>query len=131
MSDVIPQVKGLQLLGMVKTLRAWRKEALAALRPDLHHYLDDRIIISSWYPEEDHRDLLLATGKVITGLVPGDPFRFIGESGAKADLSGLYANVLRIGAPTASLQRMAQAWKLYHNTGEVIVTVIAPKNLQV
>lgn len=131
MSVVDPQVKGLQLLGMVKTLRARRKEALAALRPDLHHYLDDRIVVSSWYPEEHHLELLRATGKVVAALVPGDPWRFIGEQGAKADLSGLYANILRQGDPAASLQRMGQAWKLYHNTGEIIITLTTPKSVRV
>lgn len=126
----IPQVKGLQMLGMVKTLRAARDEALKALPPHLHHYLSDRIVVSAWYSEEDHMAIVLATGRVVATMVKAEPYRFIGEQGAKNDLSGIYASMLREGDPITTLQRTAQAWTLYHNTGENRITVLGPKSVR-
>ena len=127
---MVPQVKGQQMLGMVKTLRAGRDVALEVLPPALHHYLSDRIVVTSWYPEEDHLAIVHATGQVVATMVKGDPYRFIGEQGAKNDAAGLYASMLREGDPIISLQRFAQAWSLYHNTGESRITALGPKSVR-
>jgi len=116
------------MLGMVKTLRSARDVALEVLPPHLHHYLSERIVVTSWYSEEDHLAIVHATGQVVATMVKGDPYRFIGEQGAKSDASGLYASMLREGDIVTSLQRFAQAWSLYHNTGESRITALGPKS---
>ena len=44
------KTKGSTVLTPVKLLRGRREEALEAFPRDLHHYLDERIVVASWYP---------------------------------------------------------------------------------
>ena len=46
-------IKGIGMVGIVKVLRALRKDSEAKLPQALHHYLNERVIVTEWYPEED------------------------------------------------------------------------------
>ena len=47
------RTKGTSIVEIVKFLRTRRDDALQALPAAVHHYLDDRVLESAWYPEED------------------------------------------------------------------------------
>jgi hypothetical protein len=49
----LAKVKGTNLISAVKLMRRNRAQALAALPPTLHHYLDERVLPTSLYPEAE------------------------------------------------------------------------------
>lgn len=122
------QVKGAQLVNTLKALRTQRERAQRHLPPELHHYLEERVMVSSWYPETDYKKLLHALGRVLEGQVKGNVWRFIGESGAKNDTQGAYATTVRLGDPAATLQMIARAWSLHHDAGRVVVKPDGPRS---
>ena len=112
------KVKGSSMVNAVKALRLKKDEARAILPPELHHYLVDRMLISSWYPEEDLLGLLKALNKILPdqGM---DVYEFMGLMSARADLSGVYSNMFRPGDPVGSLKRGSVIWQSHHDTGKL------------
>jgi len=117
------KIKGVALVGLVKALRALRKDSEAKLPAMLRHYLDERVIVSDWYSEEDYRVLILTLGELIADKVPGNVWEFLGEEGAKAQLGATYAPVVTKGDPLRTLKRAPMTWALYHDTGRVKVDI--------
>jgi hypothetical protein len=113
----MPKVKGTNVVGAVKLLRANRERALTLLPARLHHYLQERLLVSSWYPEEDQIELL----RVIARLMPPtpNPFVVMGMTTAQADLTGIYRNSLRADDPQRTLLAAGGLWRNYHDTGEM------------
>lgn len=119
------KVKGTNMLSAVKALRVAREQARAALPPRLHHYLEERILVSSWYPESDLMSLLSALGK----LMPaggGDPFVFMGRSTAREHLAGVYRAHVRTGDVERTLRSGATLWRNYHDTGTLTLELDTP-----
>jgi hypothetical protein len=111
------KAKGTSLIRAVKALRANKDAARKALPERLHNYLEERILVSSWYPEEDALEILRAIAKITPD--PGmDIFEFMGRVSARADLEGVYAPLLRQGDPRTTLRRTAVTWEHYHDTGK-------------
>ena len=119
-----PTVKGSNVVTAVKMLRANRERAVALLPAKLHHYLDERIIVSSWYPEADQLELLRA----VAFLLPGtpDPWVTIGRIAARGDLSDLYRNLVRPGELKDALRASTALWRTFHDTGELKLTLEVP-----
>jgi hypothetical protein len=118
------RTKGTHVLNAVKVLRGSRERALAALPPELHKYLEQRILPSSWYSTEDHLALL----RVIASMMPvaPDPWVVMGRGTARMDLGGIYRNYLRAGDPERTLAWMGALWRSAHDSGEVNVTIERP-----
>ena len=116
------KVKGSSMLGAVKALRLRKDESRALLPWELRHYLEDRVLVSSWYPEEDLLCLLKALDKILPdqGM---DVYEFMGLMSARADLSGVYSNMFRPGDPVGSLKRCSVIWQSHHDTGKLEVVV--------
>src|SRR4051794_14322096 len=89
------RVKGVNMLTAVKALRSNRKRAAEILPPPLHRYLEERVLVSSWYPEEDLLALLRALGSMLPPAP--DPFAFMGRHTAREHLSGIYRGHVRPG----------------------------------
>ena len=117
------KVKGVALVGLVKALRALRKDSEAKLPAMLRHYLDERVIVSDWYSEEDYRVLILTLGQLVADKVPGNVWEFLGEEGAKAQFGATYAPIVTKGDPLRTLKRVPMTWALYHDTGRVKVDI--------
>jgi hypothetical protein len=115
------KVKGAHVINAVKVLRGHRERALAILPPPLHRYLDERILPSSWYPFEEHIELLRAIAAVLGG---GAPWVLMGRGTARMDLSGIYKGYLKSGDVPRTLQAMSAMWKSAHDTGDLSVTVV-------
>ena len=109
-------VKGTNVIQVVRTLRKNRAIALANLSPKLHRYLDERILPSSWYPERDQLALLVA----LAAIAPApDAWHFFGRVSAQTDLTGVYRALLKANQPLATLQNTAVLWRNFHDTGEM------------
>jgi len=114
------KVKGISLINAVKVLRMKKDEARKLLPERLHGYLEKRILVSSWYPEED----LLAIMRALAKLTPDpgmDIYEFMGRILARSDLGGVYALLLREGDPATTLRRTAITWEHYHDTGKEVL----------
>lgn len=121
------RVKGSSVLGAVKALRLKKDAARSHLDRSLHHYLEDRILISSWYPEEDLLGLLKALVRILPD--PGmDIHEFMGLMSARVDLSGVYSNMLRPGDPARTLKRGSALWQSHHDTGRLEVRIASPEH---
>ena len=114
------QIKGTAMLQCVKLLRAQREKAASRLPPEVRHYLEKRIAISVWYPEEDHLALLRVVAELV-GAGQRDVWAFLGRASARNDLQGIYRNMLKLGDPDATLRRGPALWQAYHDSGTVSV----------
>lgn len=119
------RVKGVNILALVKMLRAAGRERAAALLPaSLHNYLDERILVSNRYPEEDHVGLLRALAQLMPPAP--DPWLVLGRGSARADLNGLYRAHLRPGDPRRTLESAPALWRNYHDTGDMTASFGGP-----
>ena len=117
------KVKGTNMLSAVKALRTARELAQKLLPPSLQRYLDERILVSSWYPETDLMGLLQVLGKLLPG---DDPFFLMGRHTAGEHLAGIYRGHLRAGDLERTLQSASALWRNYHDTGDMTVTLEGP-----
>jgi hypothetical protein len=119
------RAKGASLLGAVKWLRHARAASLAALPARLHHYLDARIQIASWYPEEDLLELIRALARV---LPPGegDVYEQMGRYSARDQLAGVYRHLLEGGDALSLPRRGLVLWQSQHDSGRLQVTLEGP-----
>ena len=120
----VPSVKGANVLAAVKMLRANRDRAVALLPPRYHRYLDERILVSSWYPESDQLELLRA----VSFLLPGtpDPWMMLGRIAARGDLSDLYRHMVRPGDLKDALRTFSSLWRTFHDSGELKLSLEEP-----
>jgi uncharacterized protein (TIGR02265 family) len=111
-----PQVKGANLLLTIKALRGRRDVALKLLPPELHHYLESRVLQSNWYSERDHQELLRCLARTLP-LGGPECWRFIGGEAAKGHVAGPY-KVLIMSGPEALFASLQSFWRLVHTTGD-------------
>jgi len=89
----VGKTKGTVVLKAVKVLRSRKDEARAHLSESLHHYLEDRIMVASWYPEEDFFGLLCGCAALFPG---GDSaFEMLGAATAQDHADGMYADIFK------------------------------------
>ena len=85
--------KGTVMIEAVKALLPHREKAVPLLGK-LAHYLDDRIVLASWYPVEDYAGLLRAMNR----LTPGGSMSAcekMGRDAARAHMSGTYSRLAK------------------------------------
>ena len=110
----MPNAKGAVLLGLVKFLRKRPDAARDVLPAAQHHYLQEDIRLSGWYPEADFVELIRAVAK----LVPGDydaAIEHMGLVGARGHAE-VYGHLLRSGKSNSSVFAL---WTAQHDTGEL------------
>ena len=118
----VAKTKGTVVLKAVKVLRSRKQESLAHLPKSLHHYLEDRIVVASWYPEDDFFQLLCATAALYPG---GDAaFEMLGAATAQDHFEGMYTDIVKRDA--ASRARIM--WKTQHDTGEMVLLEETPSS---
>ena len=119
----------------MKSLRKYgKKRALELLPVHLYRYLDERILVSSWYSEEDWFELLKAAAIIITENVPNldeDVWVFMGRMSAQNDLSIIYSRLIKPGDPEGTLRNGAKLWNVYHDTGSLTIDTPTPGNVRV
>ncbi|MGH0029302.1 MAG: hypothetical protein ACQGVC_05900 [Myxococcota bacterium] len=118
----MPKTKGINVLEMVKFLRARRDAALELMPETLRHYLDERINVASWYPEED----MIGLVRVLVQLLPeGDeePLVSIGRLNAHQHIEGTYKHLFESPRSATLPLRAATLWKSMHDSGEFRVVM--------
>ena len=118
------RAKGASLLSAVKWLRGNRDQALAALAPNLHHYLDDRIQVASWYPEQDLIELIRALARILPAG-GGDVYEQMGRFSARDQLAGVYRHLLEGGDVLSLPRRGLVLWQSQHDSGRLAVAMDA------
>lgn len=110
--------KGTNLIDMVKFLRSRRERALELLPSHLHPYLEKRIDVSAWYPEEDVHELTRALAVLLPDR--GESiYRTLGELNARNHTEGRYGHLLgEVKLETLAI-RVRALWKTLHDTGEL------------
>ena len=116
------KTKGTNLVDMVRFLRKQRDAARSLLPERLHHYLDEQLNVSAWYPEKDMIGLVRALAK----LLPSggeDPLVQIGRLNARMHLQGTYEHLIADARPAALPVRAVALWRSMHDTGEFKLSV--------
>jgi uncharacterized protein (TIGR02265 family) len=123
------------MLNSVKFLRAnFKEKALELLPPEHHKYLDARILVSSWYPEEDNLAIMRVLARIMKENIPDvgdDVYAYMGRYVAQADFSVFYVNLIRPNDPEETLRRAPVAWRMYHDTGSFSVSIEGPGRARV
>jgi hypothetical protein len=119
------KVKGATLVESIKYLRRHAEAARAALPPRLHHYLEERVLVGSWYPEADLMPLVQAVAR-LAGQPEETFLEVAGRLAARRQAEGIYARLVEA-ADLDSLPRKAHAlWSSQHDTGTLSCRVEAP-----
>ena len=114
------RIKGTSIIKMLKVLQKNPAVAERLIPAELQHYFQERVLSSSWYPEEDYKFFLLALGSVLKPLVKNtDVWEFIGMEGAEQDFTGIYASAVRKGDPWGGLERIGSVWSMFRDTGRI------------
>lgn len=111
------RIKGTGIVGIVRALRTFREQAKSLLPPQLLHYLEDRIVLTSWYAEDDY----LALMEAFMRIQHKASWEQVGAVAAREALSSVYRNVIIKGDVPETAQRMRINWRNYHDTGELSV----------
>ena len=109
--------KGINLVDMVKFLRAQRETSLPLLPAPLRHYLDETINIAAWYPEED----MIGLVRVLAQLMPQtgeEPLVLIGRINAREHVKGAYNHLFENGQLSTLPIRAKALWKSMHDSGD-------------
>jgi hypothetical protein len=106
---------------LVKMLRAARKAGrLENLDPEVTKLLEERVIITAWYPFEHFQKLLLVAHQ---RLADGsdEAARKMGDMAASEMLLGLHKSFLSHGDPARTLTALERVWGRYFDFGALIV----------
>jgi hypothetical protein len=111
------KVKGTVVVEMVKMLQAHRKQALTLLSPKTAHYLEDKIVIASWYPLEEFVEMVRVLSRVapMTGGMP--VCEKMGRDMARTHMDGTYSRFKGSADRKAGSALLASLY----DTGEMLV----------
>jgi hypothetical protein len=115
------RVKGTIMVEVVKYLRSYKEEARKLIPSHLQHYLDGRILATSWHPEEDYLELMRAVVELFprTDATPEiTSFEAASRASSGAYFEGPYKSLVRRGDPARTLKSLGALWRLRHDTGE-------------
>jgi hypothetical protein len=107
---------------MVKFLRTQPEAARRLLPERLHSYLEKRLNVAAWYPEED----MIGLVRALAELMPGsreDALVRIGRLNARMHLQGACAHLLSDARPDALPVRAVALWQTMHDTGDFRMSV--------
>jgi len=119
------RAKGASLVGAVKWLRHDREAALRALPSRLHPYLDGRIQVASWYPEQDLLELIRALARILP-VNGGDVYEQMGRFSARDQLAGVYRHLLEGGDEFSLPRRGLVLWQSQHDSGRLSMAIEGP-----
>jgi hypothetical protein len=117
--DRVAKVKGTNLIAAVKLLRRNREAALRSLPPELHRYLEGRVLPTDWYPEAHLVALLRAMAPLLRDA-GGDPFELMGRAALREHMDGVYEHLLKGGRSTLA-RRVTALWQTQHDSGRLVM----------
>ena len=93
MEGSLAKAKGTVVVDIVKALRKHKERSRPLLPAKLVHYLEERIVIASWYPLEDYIELLRVAGKVLARDDGSNVFEMMGRAAARSHMEGTYSRL--------------------------------------
>jgi hypothetical protein len=120
----VARVKGTNLISAVKFLRHSREKARALLPAAHHHYLEERVLPTELYPEEDLVELLRAMAELLRGA-GGDVYELMGRAAVREQMNGVYEHLLT-GDRRRMAHRVAALWQTQHDTGRLVMVDEVP-----
>jgi hypothetical protein len=124
------KAKGTTLVTLVKFLRR-HPDTRSALPGHLLHYLEERVHVSSWYPEQDLLELARVVAQMLAPQVP-DPYETMGRITAREHLEGSYAHLFQgVDDPLALPARAFALWATMHDSGRMESAVEPPDAVRV
>jgi uncharacterized protein (TIGR02265 family) len=115
------QAKGQNLVLLVKMLRSARREGrLHHLEPDVARLLEERVIMTSWYPFEHFAKLLVVAHQRLADGTE-EAARKMGDMAASEMLLGMHKSFLAQGDPSRTLAALERVWPRYFNFGALRV----------
>lgn len=117
------KVKGTIVMNSVKYIKSHGEKGRSLVPQHLAHYLEGRILPTSWHPEQDHLELMEVTAELFS---PGrgdslEVWEEISRATSPVYYEGPYRSLVRHGDPTRTLASYGALWKLRHDTGEIEV----------
>ncbi len=117
-------VKGVNLLGLVKTIKVLRRQRpIDGLSPETLALLEERVLVSSWYPLQHLWELLDVTYRELLGSEPARALE-IGVMGGMEVWSGTHRVFVVERGPISVLRSMGPAWSSYFDFGSLDVTLV-------
>ena len=115
------KVKGITILGLVKLLKKRTdQEDMQRVLDDLgetdRQVLDERILVSSWYPYRVFHNLLESMDRVL-GNGDGKMAYEIGRLAAERDLTTIYRSILSFLSTGFITKKALAAWRNYYSSG--------------
>ncbi|HTO70206.1 MAG TPA: hypothetical protein VMR31_10135 [Myxococcota bacterium] len=111
----MPNAKGTVVVEAVKALLSHGERVSTYLPPKLAKYLEQRIVLASWYPLEDHAELLRTLAKVGSGRE--NPCEKMGRDAARAHMEGTYSRFNKTADRKAAFTLLSSMY----DTGEMRV----------
>lgn len=109
------KLKGSLLVGVVKLLRTRRGEASELLPAPLHHYLSERILVSSWYPEVEALEVFRVFAQLHGGS--DDVWLNMGRTVAVDHAQHTYQHLIESRDIGRLLTQANVLWRAMHDTG--------------
>ncbi|MFW5926375.1 MAG: hypothetical protein ACOCV4_09440 [Myxococcota bacterium] len=112
--------KGVNVIDLVKTLRGLHKAGqIQDLGPVEQKYLQERVLVSSWYPMSDFLSIIRCVHQAMGGT--DQVAEQMGEYGAQSALEGVHKAFLRHGDPEGTVRLLERNWPIYFDFGELHV----------
>lgn len=108
------RAKGTVMVGLVKTMQEYASRVRPLLKPDLHHYFDERIVLAAWYPLEDYLAMLRVLQRLLLNP-PADFYFQIGRNTAREQMAGIYGRLKEDKSRRAAMALLAAMF----DTGEM------------
>jgi hypothetical protein len=116
----VARIKGANVIAVVKGLRKLGDQARASMPPHLAHYFEERILVSSWYPESEALDLM----RIYVGLTSKgntDAWEFMGRLSAHVQTRDTYRHLVESREPHRVVKHANVMWQSHHDTGAIRV----------
>lgn len=125
----VANIKGTIFRNTVKYIRSQKERGKALVPERLQHYLQGRILATSWLPEQDHLELMGVAAELFAGQGGSDSLEAWEEmtrASSSAFYNATYRTLVNPTAPARSLATFPTMWKLRHDTGEIETETIGP-----
>ncbi|MCG8589229.1 MAG: hypothetical protein MJE66_08055 [Proteobacteria bacterium] len=116
------KAKGTTMVSFAKFLGSRRADAEPLLPPELHPYLDGRLMDSGWYPESELLALIQASLRLLPGT-RAETLEAFGRTAAREHLEGLYSHLRGESDPWGLPRRVFALWSSQHDTGKMRMQV--------
>jgi len=118
-STSVRHAKGTNLIELIKALRVHqRMRPIEGLSGAAQSLLDERILVSDWYPLEPFLELLKVTYDRLLGRNPERALQ-VGVAGSTVALQTTYRAYIHHGDPAGSVLAMRHIWRAFFDFGDV------------